>query len=91
MQGRNVDYNPTRTTHIEFAVTYVYLSVQKKKKKKKEISFQINETHKRQTMPTAINKEVTGGAKVLAAVTALKEKQLFSYIERAPEVRGGHS
>lgn len=56
-----------------------------------EISFQINETHKRQMMPTAINKEVIGGAKVLVAVTALKEKQLFSYIERAPEVRGGHS
>lgn len=40
-------------------------------------------------IPTDINKEVTGGAKVFVAVTALKEKQLFTYSERAPEVRGG--
>lgn len=38
---------------------------------------------------TDINKEVTGGAKVVVVVTALKEKQLFTYNERAPEVRGG--
>lgn len=40
-------------------------------------------------IPTDINKEVTGGAKVVVVVTALKEKQLFTYNERAPEVRGG--
>lgn len=57
--------------------------------KKLEISFQINKTHKRQMIPTDINKEVTGGAKVFVAVTAVKEKQLFTYSERPPEVRGG--
>lgn len=35
------------------------------------------------------NREVQGGAKAAVAVTELKEKQLFTYDERAPEVRGG--
>lgn len=39
---------------------------------------------------TDSKKEVTGGAVIVVAVTALKQKQLlFTYNERAPEVRGG--
>lgn len=82
-RGHHADNNPT---HVKFAITHMQLPVTEKKL---EISFQINEAHKRQMIPTDINKEVTGGAKFFVAVTALKEKQLFTYSERAPGVRGG--
>lgn len=76
----------TTTQLIQFVLNSLSHTVTENKL---EISFQINKTHKSQMISTDINKEVTGGAKVFVAVKALKEKQLLTYNERAPEVRGG--
>lgn len=76
--------NPTRITYVEFEKKQTNT-----KNKEMEISFYINKSYKRQTISTDMNKEVTGGAKVFGSAITLKEKQLFAYNERAPEVRRG--